>query len=149
LRIAPGSCIVAAVATLSTTPEQAAADWVAGLSSKQEKMRRGIESVRTSPGQLAAAQVDVWANNTMAAREKFRRNSAAVSLEDWRSQAIAALPNVAAGAQRKQAIFAQKIAPVLAHIAAGKDRLPARGSYEQNKARATAWMDHMHSYQSR
>jgi hypothetical protein len=136
------------VATLNTSPEQAADAWASGLSAKTEKIKRGIAAVSVPPGTKAAAQTEVWASNTLNSKEKYRRN-VQVPLADWQNAATAGADRVASAATAKKEKFAQKIAPVLAHIAAGLDRLPARGSFEQNKGRATAWMDYMHSYQRR
>jgi hypothetical protein len=135
---------------LRVSPQQAADRWETGLGAATQKISEGVDRVTVSPGEKAAAQADVWHQNVTAAKEKFARNSRAVSLEDWRAQTKAAVGNVATGASRKKGKFTDKITPVFAHMStvlARVDNMP-RGSYEQNKQRAIAMMDGMHGYKS-
>jgi hypothetical protein len=135
---------------LRVSPEQAADRWESGLASATQKITEGIDRVTVSPGAKAAQQADVWAINVAAAKEKFRRNVGSVDLATWQQQTKAAVGNVASGATRKKATFATKLQPVFQHMAtvlARVDNMP-RGTYEQNKARAIAMMDGMHSYRS-
>lgn len=128
------------------SPEQVGSYWLTGLTNAGPKIADGIARVTEAPGAKAAAQADVWLANLQASKQKFVNNSRRVTLGDWQAAATAAVPNVASGAQRNQAKFVQRITPVLNHIAAGVQRLPARGTYEQNKQRAITMMDHMHNY---
>lgn len=135
---------------LRASPQEAADAWEAGLGRSPEKIKRGIDRVTVSPGERAAAQADVWASNVAQAKEKFRRNSRAVDLGSWQSAAKAGADAVGAAASRKKGKYTDKVTPVFQHMAgvlARVDSMP-RGSYEQNKARAIAMMDGMHSYVS-
>jgi hypothetical protein len=135
---------------LRTDPATAAADWATRLGQSTDKINRGIQRVQQAPGAKAAAQADVWASNTAAAKEKFRRNVGRVSLGDWQAATQAAVGRVAEGAARKQGKFQAAITPVFAHMAnvlASVDNMP-RGSFEQNLARMNAMARGMHQYQS-
>lgn len=133
---------------LRVTPEQAADNWEGGLGRAQSKIEAGIDRVTVSPGQKASAAADKWLNSVTQSRDKFARNSAAVTLEDWRAAAKAGASAIAGAATRKKGKYAQKIAPVFTHLAAGLsriDQMPTM-SYEQRKAKAIALMDHMHGF---
>lgn len=126
---------------MNTDPQAAAAAWAAGMANAGTKMTAGINAVQTPPGQLAARSADLWASNVAAAKSKFAKNSAAVSLESWKQSAIQkGIPRVASGAsaaQPKMAAAMQQILPQIATIVAN---LPARGNTDQNIARAVAYM---------
>lgn len=128
------------------TPDQVAQAWAQGLASKTDKMKAGAQAVQVAPGVAAARQKAVWAQNTAASVNKWATNSAAVPLASWQQDYIdKGLPRVGQGAQAaipKMTNFFTKLLPA---INTGKSRLPARGTYDQNKARASAWMDYMHS----
>lgn len=128
------------------TADQIAQDWANKLGGAQTKMQAGAQAVPIAPGQAAAQQKAVWAQNVAASQDKWARNVAAVTKEMWVADYVTkGLPRVATGATAaipKFTAFMNKLLPV---IATGRSQLPARGSYAQNKARANAWMDYMHS----
>ena len=104
-------------------------------------------SVTVAPGQAAARQVNVWAQNTQAAQAKWARNTAAVSLSDWRTAVeTKGIPRIGAGASAAQGKFTTFMIKLLPFVAAAKASLPPRGTYDQNKARALAMMDAMHKF---
>ena len=125
-----------------------AADWAAKLAAAGPKAQAGAESVRTAPGAAAARQVAVWQANVAASASKYARNVAAVSRDEWVNayvtKGIPRLATGAAAAQQKMANFLQKFLPFLDNAKAG---LPARGTYEQNKARMVAMVDAVHKFQ--
>lgn len=128
------------------TPDQVAAQWAARLAASTEKMQAGAQAVTVAPGVAAARQKAVWAQNVAASAPKWAANVQAVTREQWQNDYInKGLPRVGTGAQNavpKMTSFFSKLLPA---IQTGKSRLPARGTYDQNKARAAAWMDYMHS----
>ena len=130
------------------TPDQVAANWASRLGASTDKMQAGAQAVNVAPGVAAARQKAVWAQNVAASQNKWATNVASVSLQSWQGDYInKGLPRVGTGAQNavpKMTSFFSKLLPA---IATGKSRLPARGTYDQNKARAAAWMDYMHSLQ--
>ena len=129
------------------TADQAAADWVAGLSAKTTKITNGVQNVKVAPGQAAArnkagylagvqARVDVWAQRV-----------GAVTREQWISDMVnKGIPRIATGAQGAQGKMTQVFQQLLPHIERSVAALPARGTFEQNKARANAMMDMMHAF---
>ena len=125
-----------------------AQDWANRLAASGDKISRGIDSVTVAPGAAAARQADVWAANTQASKAKFTRNVGRVSLADWQSHTkTKGIPRIASGASAavpKMTSFLQSFGPFITAAAAS---LPARGSYEQNKARMIAMVDKAHAYQ--
>lgn len=133
---------------MAGTPDQVAARWAAGLANAGEKIRSGVEAVSIAPGQAAARQAAVWAANTQASQSKWARNTAAVSLADWKNAIeTKGIPRIAAGATAAQPKFATFMGKFLPFVMAAKQSLPPRGTFEQNKARATAMMDAVHKFQ--
>lgn len=129
------------------TADQAAQDWVAGLSAKTAKIQANAQAVTTAPGQLAARNAQAYLSGVQANYEKWRRNVAAVSLQDWQTAFVQkGVPRIAPGAQAAQAKFASFMQQLLPYVERGKAQLPQRGSFEQNVQRATAWMQYMHGF---
>lgn len=132
---------------MSVSPDQAAADWVAGLSNKTAKIQSSVNAVTTAPGQAAARQKAAYVQGVQAKADTWARNVAAVTLQEWQAAMVnKGIPRIATGAAAAQQKMAQFFGVVLPYIDAGKSRLPARGTFEQNKARANAWMDYMHAF---
>lgn len=129
------------------TPAQIAASWASRLGASSDKMTAGVNAVTVAPGQAAARQKSVYLQNVQAAADKWAKNVAAVPLSDWQSAYITkGIPRIASGAtaaQPKMEDFMNKLLPFQAQALSS---LPARGTYEQNKNRATQWMDKMHSF---
>lgn len=133
---------------MASTPQQATADWVAGIANKTTKITNSVNSVTVSPGVAAARQKEVWAQNTQAAKEKWARKVGNVSLQDWQTSMVnIGIPRMASGARDKQDKMLAAMTNLLPYIEAGRSRLPARGTYDQNKQRMLQWVDHMHAYQ--
>jgi hypothetical protein len=132
---------------MATTPQQAAQDWVNGISAKTAKITASVQAVTMSPGVAAARQKAVWQANTQAAADKWARRVGNLQLGDWQTKMInVGIPRMAQGAAANQDKMVAAMTALLPYIDQGKSRLPARGTYEQNKQRANAWMDHMHAF---
>ena len=130
----------------SQTADQIAANWAARMAASQDKMTAGAQALTVSPGQAAARQKAVWAQNVAASVNKWAANTAAVSLASWQQDYITkGLPRVGTGAQNAVPKFTAFMTKLLPAINTAKASLPARGTYDQNKARANAWMDKMHA----
>ena len=128
------------------TADQIAQEWASKLGGAQPKMEAGARSVTMAPGQAAAQQKAVWAQNVAASQDKWAKNVAAVTKEAWVNDYVTkGLPRVATGATAAIPKFTSFMSKILPVIATGRQSLPARGSYAQNKQRANAWMDYMHS----
>lgn len=86
-----------------STPQMATDKWVTNLSGAGERMKAGAMNVKTSPGVLAAQAADKWLAKVTAAKDKFARNSRAVTLEAWRdAYTTTGVSRVAQGAQAKK-----------------------------------------------
>jgi len=132
---------------MATDPNQAAADWVAGISAKTTKMQTSVQAVTMAPGQAAARQKAAYIAGVQASQDKWARNVGNVTLADWQRAMIEkGIPRVASGASAAQQRMANVFSQLLPHIERVRSGLPARGTYEQNKARAIAMMDGMHAF---
>lgn len=132
---------------VKTDPTKAAANWAARFAGAGQKATEGANAVTVSPGALAARQAQVWAANVASSVQKFARRTGAVTLEQWRSAYIeTGIPRFASGAQKGQPKMANFMAAFLPVLTSAVNALPARGNYEQNKARAIALMDKLHGW---
>lgn len=86
-----------------STPQMATTKWVTNLSGAGERMKAGALNVKVSPGVSAANAADKWLAKVTAAKDKFARNSRAVTLQDWQNAyTTTGISRVAQGAQAKQ-----------------------------------------------
>ena len=131
--------------SVKANPTDAAASWVQGMQGASTKYIAGVNAVKTSPGALAAAAAPLWAANVAQAQPKFAANVAKVTLAAWQADAInkgaPRLGTGASNAQPKFAAFMTSFIPQLAQVVAG---LPARGSFDANVARFTAYATALH-----
>lgn len=115
--------------------------WVQRLSASTEQIKAGVLATTVSPGKAAAAQVDAWINGVNAAREKFIRNSNAVTVQQWQTAMIdKGVPRVATGAQaalNKMIAFQTQWLPFVEAKAAVVRAMP-KGGLENGVARAVA-----------
>lgn len=128
-----------------TTPEQAQAKWVQRIQASSQSIMDGVNRVQVAPGQRAAAKSQKWLQNTQAAADKWRRNVAAVSLQDWqRLMTEVGIPRIADGAQKKQAKYGAFAQQFFAHLQAGVAKIEAMPdtTFEERVQRATAMMRH-------
>jgi len=134
--------------SVKANPTDAAASWVAGMSGATTKYTAGINSVKVAPGQLAAAKSSFWASQVAQAQQKFAANVAKVSLGTWQEAAInKGAPRLASGASAAQSKFTAFMTNFLPQLSSVVSSLPAGGTFEQNVARATAYMQALHQKQ--
>lgn len=132
------------------TPQEAAAAWAQRLAASTDRITRGVQNVTTAPGQAAARQKDVWAQNVANSRDKWASRVAAVSLPDWQQAMVQkGVQRVAGGAQAAQPKMEAFMGQLLPYISSGLGTLPARGNLDQNIGRMTAWARHMANFQRR
>lgn len=124
----------------SLTPDQIAAKWSQNLGAAGPQIAAGVQSVKVAPGAAAAAQKQVWVQNTTSAANKWAANTAKVTKEEWQAAMInKGVPRIASGAAAAQPNFTQFMAKLLPYIDQQVSVLPARGDLEQNIQRAAAF----------
>lgn len=124
----------------------AAANWKTGFSGAATKYQAGIDSVTVAPGQLAAAQKNLYVQNVQAAASRWAAKVGAVPLGDWKNAAknIGSM-NLASGAEKgapKMQSFMNNFLPQLSSIV---DSLGPRGTFEQNLARFQNYATQLHA----
>lgn len=88
--------------SVRVSPEQATSKWTSRLQAATTEMQQGVARVDKAPGQLAAAKFDKWLAGVQAGAQKWRRNVAAVGLDQWKSAMTnIGIPRVGQGAQQK------------------------------------------------
>jgi hypothetical protein len=132
------------------TPEEAAQAWASRLASSTDRIQRGVQSVTTAPGQAAARQKAVYAQNVAASTDKWAQRVASVSLPEWQQAMLEkGAPRIAQGAAAAQPKMAAFMGQLLPHIAQQVAALPARGSLDQNVNRMTQFVRGMSKFQRR
>ena len=129
------------------TAQQAAANWEQSAGRAATAYQQGVQSYQGDwAGATVAQEAALVQGFTQAvSRGDWRRGVSAVGTAGWKQRTEAKAPNYSqgftAGAQR-QAAAITKIMGALGTIV---PNLPARGTYEQNKIRATTLMDALHA----
>lgn len=129
-------------------PNASAAKWQNRLSqaASDGTIAAGIDAVTVAPGQAAARAADVWAANTVAAKDAFRTNVGKVSLGDWQQAAkTKGVDRIATGAQAAQPKMAAVLGKLIPAINTIKGQLPPRGNFAQNMQRAQAMASGLHN----
>ena len=117
--------------------------WATNLSGATAKIAEGVDAVTVSPGVLAAKQADVWQANTVAAKDKFKRNVGRMQLGDWQSaMKNKGINRIAQGAQDGVPKMTMFLTSFLPHLEAGVRALPPRGGLAQNIDRAVKMINH-------
>lgn len=136
------------------TPAQWADKLARNLKNASQDIQNGVNAVQTAPGQKAAAQSQKWINslNEASTQEKWRRNVAAVSLEDWKKAMLdKGLARIGPGidaAKPKIVQFAEEVTP---HIEAGQRQLEQMPdlTLQDSINRAVTWITHMSEFRRR
>lgn len=135
------------MAVTNLSPTQIAANWSQRMGASVTRIKAGVEAVKNAPGAAAAAASNVWLQNTQASVTKYKRNTAAVTLQSWQQSFVTkGLPRIATGAsaaQPKVAAFMSQWVPFLQRTV---PNLPARGTFEQNLARSQAMIKAAHTF---
>jgi hypothetical protein len=134
---------------MTQTPEQIAAAWASGLQGAGQKITDGVQAVKTAPGAAAARQSSVWVQNTTASVDKWKKNTAAVTLGEWQASMLEkGLQRIGQGATAAQPRFATFMTQLLPHIERTKAALPPRGNLEANIQRMVAFTRGMSQFQA-
>lgn len=131
---------------VKATAAAAADAWKTGFSGAATKYQAGIDSVSVAPGQLAAAQKNLYVQNVQAQANVWASKVGAVTLTDWKNAAkTVGSMNLASGATKgapKMQAFMNSFLPQLSSIV---DSLGPRGTFEQNLARFSAYAQALHA----
>lgn len=132
------------------TPDQATAKWVRNTTAAVQSITDGVNGVTVAPGQKAAAQKNLWLSQLQASADKWAKNVAGVTLQEWQQAMITyGIPRVAQGVTAKQGkyqAFATKFFPFVAQGAAQVAAMP-KGGVENGINRAVAMIRHNAGFQ--
>jgi hypothetical protein len=118
-----------------------------GNAASDGSIQAGVTAVTVAPGQAAARQKTVWVANVTASANKWATNTAAVSLSSWQNDMVTkGLPRIATGATAATSKMTNFFNALLPQIASIQSSLPARGNFQQNLQRSTAFITAMHNW---
>lgn len=130
-------------------PQAAATKWETAMQGAGPAYSAGIDGVDVAPGAKAAAASAKYLAGVQANLGKFERNSASVSLQDWKTAAkdkgASRLGTGATAAKGKFTTFTTSFFNYLKSGQAQIDNMPSV-TYEQRKQKAIAQMDYNHNY---
>jgi hypothetical protein len=127
---------------------QVAAKWNTGFSAGAAKARDTVTNTTISwAAPTAAAETQIASGIAQAfSSGRWRQGVARTGDAGWKqAMLLKGVPHMAAGSQlgsQHYATFWSSWAPAVAQIVG---QLPARGTYEQNKVRAAAYLDAAHA----
>lgn len=121
-----------------------AAKWNTRAGAASQDWVNGINATTTAPGPAAAAQADVWVQNTTAAKAKFVAKLGTQTLAQWQQASVAkGQSRYAPGVTAAQSKYQAAITKVLAAEKTIVSGLPARGGLEANIARSAQFARQM------
>lgn len=111
--------------------------WKTRTAGATQQVVEGVRRVTEAPTAKAARQKQAWINNTIAKQDKWERNTAAVTLEEWRAATEAGAQRIAAGVNAKAGKmerFLQEFLPHVENVQRQVNMTP-RGDLETNLTR--------------
>lgn len=131
---------------VKATAAAASEAWQNGFAGAATKYTAGINAVQVAPGQLAAAQKNLYVANVQAQANVWASRVAAVDINTWKAQATGVgAQRLATGATKgapKVQAFMTNFLPALQTIVQG---LGPRGSFEQNLQRFNSYATALHA----
>ena len=129
------------------TAAQAAANWAASAGRAQAAWKQGVEGYTGDwAGATVAQEAALLTNVTQAiSNGSWRRGVTNKGTNGWKSATVSKESNFATGFSAGASRQASAIAKILSAEGNIVPSLPARGTYEQNKVRATTLMDALHA----
>lgn len=135
------------MAVTNLTATQIASNWATKMAASVTRIKTGVQAVKTAPGVAAAAAATTWLQNTQAAKTKFKKNVASVSLAAWQTDFITkGLPRIASGATAAEPKVAAFMTAWIPFLQRTVPTLPARGNFTQNLARSAAMIKAAHAF---
>lgn len=126
---------------MQTNPNTVAAKWSRNLGQAGQSITDGVNGVTTSPGQLAAAQVQKWLTAINNSAAKWQRNVGALTLQAWQQAMInKGIPRIAAGATAGEPNMLNFMTQFLPYLQTGVQQVKGMpsGGLANGIARATA-----------
>jgi hypothetical protein len=111
--------------------------WKSRTSGATQQVIEGVARVSEAPGAKAARQKQAYLANVQAKADKWERNVAAVSLQEWQAATTAGANRIAAGVQAKAGKmegFLREFLPYVEQVQTRVNAMP-RGNLDQNLAR--------------
>ena len=130
--------------------QEATEKWARNSKSAQQDYVAGINRVTVAPGASAAKAADAYMAGVQASVNKWKRNVAAVSLEDWKSKAVnKGAPRIATGVDNAMSKTLQATERNFQMIDSALSGLPPRGDFSQNVQRMVTFATKMHDESNR
>jgi hypothetical protein len=136
------------------TPQEAAEKWQRRLTGATADIQKGVERVTVAPTQKAVAKEQKLRQRWQESMDsgKWRANTAAVSLEDWRSaminKGVQRISQGASSAQGKVADVYQSLFAYENNVMSQIESMPDV-TIGDSIARASAWIEKMHGFKRR
>jgi hypothetical protein len=131
---------------VKTSAADAAANWASGFGGSATKYSAGIDAVTVAPGLAAAQQQAAYLAGVQNNVKIWAQKVAAVDLNTWKAAAKGTgASRLASGATKgapKMQAFMNAFLPQLTNVVGS---LPARGTFDQNMQRFTAFATALHN----
>lgn len=129
------------------TAQQAAANWIASAGRAQSDWSAGVQGYSGDWAGATTRQQSVLLTNVTAAitSGQWAAGVNRRGTQGWKQATLDKASNFATGFQAGASRQASAIAKIIQAESNIVQSLPARGTYEQNKVRATAVMDGLHA----
>ena len=126
---------------------QAAANWIASAGRAQADWQTGVQGYSGDWASATTRQQNVMLQNvtTAISNGTWAAGVNRVGTAGWKSRTVDKATNYATGFQAGASRQASAIAKIIQAEANIVGALPPRGTYDQNKLRATAVMDGLHA----
>lgn len=137
------------MAGVKKSPQDATTKWVNNLSGATAEIQAGIDRVTEAPGLKAAAKSQKWIQAVQASQDKWKRNVAAVSLEQWKALFKGVgVQRIAQGAQAKQSKYTAFATQFFPYLEQGVNKVNAMPdtTFEERVQRSVAMMRHNHDF---
>lgn len=131
------------------SPQDATTKWVNNLSGATANIQAGIDRVTEAPGIKAAAKAQKWITAVQASQDKWKRNVAAVSLDQWKTLFKGVgVQRIAQGAQAKQSKYTAFATQFFPYLEQGVNKVQAMPdtTFEERIQRAVAMMRHNNQF---
>lgn len=129
------------------TAQQAAQNWTNSAGTAQANFQAGVEAYNGdwagATTRQQSAMTTGW--NQAVTSGRWAAGVNAKGTNGWKADTVARLANYGVGFQAGAQKFQTAIGKVIAAEQNIVNSLPPRGDYTANKARATSFMDQMHS----